>query len=159
MVGRKLIIITLVIIIFTSPIPPERSFSRLVQMVTRIIIFQWQCCIITRRISPGSRQLYFFGEFMHDNNIQFMPIVVTGRIAPAFIYFVKLAICPRQRIPDPSGCFSCLLTNHKLHSVSTPFTGSHLIFPWNGWRNQTITILIFQQVVHPFIITFNRKIQ
>ena len=40
MVGRKLIIITLVIIIFTSPIFPERSFSRLVQMVTRIIIFQ-----------------------------------------------------------------------------------------------------------------------
>ena len=63
------------------------------------------------------------------NNIQFMPIVVTGRIAPSFIYFVKLTIRPRQRIPDPSGCFSCLLTNHKLHSASTPFTGSHLIFP------------------------------
>ena len=46
-----------------------------------------------------------FGEFMHDNNIQFMPIVVTGRIAPSFIYFVKLTIRPRQRITRPIRLF------------------------------------------------------
>ena len=160
MVSRKLVIIARTCVLAISP-PKFLPVIALRQLRQRAILHVLNRQMITRLIHPSGRQLHFLRKFVGSNNIDLMPIVVFGGETTPFVDrpVRKPTVGPGERIPDPSVKPPSLFLHHQLQAVRTSLPHSDPVFPPRKRGKNRSVILIFHQIIHSFVIAFNREIQ
>ena len=131
-------------------------------MLNGIELLHCQCGGVATREDPADAGIDFVGELVGGDEAHIVPTVVLGWEYSAAVQLlsgaVEQAVSVTPGVTNPAGELADVLLSKELDAVRPSTAHAHLVFPALRATPERSTVLVFEQVVHIFVIAFDGEV-
>ena len=132
------------------------------RVLNGVELLHCQCGGVAAGEDPADAGVDFVGELVGGDEAHIVPAVVLGREYSAAVQLltgaVEEAVGVAPSVANPASELANILLSKELDAVRPSTAHAHLVFPALRATPERGTVLIFEQVVHIFVIALDREV-